>query len=163
MLHGQETKLNQTYLDNYNWTVQHWLKLFQFLVCLFNRTGILKQQLAHYKDIIRLRVPDCQPVITYQDNMQLKRTSLRHLRLSKLQKEKVKQGKMWDFTVRGYRATSTEDIEDLFEDAATAVLPQRDVRQLTYDDTKLGKIITGFEFKKIIISFKGIRRRKRAN
>lgn len=95
--------------------------------------------------------------------MQLKRTSLRHLRLSKLQKEKVKQGKMWDFTIRGYRAASTEDIEDLFEDAATAVLPQRDVRQLTYDDTKLGKIITGFEFKKIIISFKGIRRRKRAN
>lgn len=81
------------------------------------------------------------PVITYQDNMQLKRTSMRHLRLSKLQKDKLKQGKMWDFTVRGWRAANANDIEDLFEDEQTAVFPQRKLHELKYEDTKIGKLL----------------------
>ena len=56
--------------------------------------------MTSYQEIIILRVADDQAVITYQDNLQMKRTSMRHLRLSKLQKEKMKQDKMWDFTVR---------------------------------------------------------------
>ena len=79
------------------------------------------------------------PVITYQDNMQLKQTSMRHLQLSKLQKEKLKQGKMWDSTVRGWRVATTCDIENLFKDEQTAVLPQREVRKLQYEDTKIGE------------------------
>ena len=103
------------------------------------RTGILKKQLEKYRDIIGKRVSCDNPVITYQDNMQLKRTSMRHLRLSKLQKEKLKQGKMWDFTVRGWRAATVCDIEDLFGDEQSAVLPQREIQKLKYEDTKIGK------------------------
>jgi hypothetical protein len=64
---------------------------------------------------------------------------MRHLRLSKLQKEKLKQGKMWDFTVRGWRVATTCDIENLFGGEQTAVLPQRKVRKLQYEDTKIGE------------------------
>jgi hypothetical protein len=104
------------------------------------RIGILKKQLENYKTIIKLRAPDDIPVITYQDNMQLKRTSMRHLRLSKLQKDKMKQMKMWDFTVRGWRLANVVGIENLFLARETAVEQQRKVNTLKYKDTKIGNI-----------------------
>ena len=61
---------------------------------------MLKNQLKH-KKIIAQCSNSALPVVTYQDNMQMSRTSLRHLRLSKLQKDKMWHEKMWDFTVRG--------------------------------------------------------------
>ena len=84
---------------------------------------------------------DDQPVITYQDNLQMKRTSMRHLRLSKLQKEKMKQNKMWDFTVRGWRIANTDGLEELFSNKDTAAISQRKVNSLEYEDTKIGKHI----------------------
>ena len=81
------------------------------------------------------------PVITYQDNMQLARTSMRHLQLSKLQKEKVKQGKMWDFTVRGWRAANINGIEHLFDDEETASKQPRELKSLEYEETKIGKMV----------------------
>lgn len=103
------------------------------------RISVLRNQLEHYKSIIRSRVASNHPVITYQDNMQIMRTSLRHLRLSKLHKEKLKQEKIWDFTVRGWRAVDTNGIEDYFKDPSTAVEPQSEVSTVKYEDTKLGK------------------------
>ncbi len=44
----------------------------------------------------------------------MSRTLLRHLRLSKLQSEKMKQEKMWDFTVRGWRVADVTGMEDNF-------------------------------------------------
>lgn len=73
--------------------------------------------------------------------MQIMRTSLRHLRLSKLHKEKMKQEKVWDFTVRGWRAVDITGIEDLFKDKKSAVDPQGDVADMKYSDTKLGKMM----------------------
>ena len=105
------------------------------------RTDVLKSQLTNYKEIIKLRVADDQPVITYQDNLQMKRTSMRHLRLSKLQKEKMKQNKMWDFTVRGWRVAETDGLEELFSDKDTAATSQRKVNSLEYKDTKISKYI----------------------
>ena len=70
--------------------------------------------------------------------MQISRTSLRHLRLSKLQKEKVLQRKMWDFTVRGWREADISGIENLFNDEE-AVKPQKPVKKLEYKDTKIGR------------------------
>jgi hypothetical protein len=84
-------------------------------------------------------VADNQPVITYQDNLQMKRTSMRHLRLSKLQKEKMKQNKMWDFTVRGWRVADTDGLEELFSNKDTAATSQKEVNALEYKDTKIGK------------------------
>ncbi|KAK3745425.1 hypothetical protein QZH41_010249, partial [Actinostola sp. cb2023] len=98
---------------------------------------LLKKQLENYKKIIHLRVSESNPVITYQDNMQVKRTSMRHLRLSKLQKSKVKQGKMWDFTVRGWRAADITGIEDMFDDPVNTSESQKDVSKLKYEDTKI--------------------------
>ena len=46
--------------------------------------SVLRKQLEQYESIITSRIAPDQPVITYQDNMQIMRTSLRHLRLSKL-------------------------------------------------------------------------------
>ena len=71
--------------------------------------------------------------------MQIMRTSLRHLRLSKLRKEKLKQEKIWDFTVRGWRAVDLNGIEDYFRDPSTAVEPQSKVSTVKYEDTKLGR------------------------
>ena len=99
----------------------------------------MKKQLDNYKAIIKLRAPDDSPVITYQDNMQLKRTSMRHLRLSKLQKDKMKQMKMWDFTVRGWRLANVVEIRNLFLAPETAVDQQRKANALEYKDTKIGK------------------------
>ena len=82
---------------------------------------------------------DNQPVITYQDNLQMKRTSMRYLRLSKLQKEKMKQNKMWDFTVRGWRVADTDGLEELFSNKDTAATSQKEVNALEYKDTKIGK------------------------
>jgi hypothetical protein len=84
-------------------------------------------------------VADNQPVITYQDNLQMKRTSMRYLRLSKLQKEKMKQNKMWDFTVRGWRVADTDGLEELFSNKDTAATSQKEVNALEYKDTKIGK------------------------
>ena len=84
---------------------------------------MLRKQLEQYKSIISSRIAPDQPVITYQDNMQIMRTSLRHLRLSKLHKEKLKQEKVWDFTVRGWRAADTSAIEEYFQDPKTAAQP----------------------------------------
>lgn len=95
----------------------------------------------NYKDIIETRVDNYHPVITYQDNMQLARTSMRHLRLSKLHKDKVKQGKMWDFTVRGWRAANINGIEHLFKNKETASKQQRELKSLKYEETKIGKIV----------------------
>ena len=74
--------------------------------------------------------------------MQLMRTSLRHLRLSKLQKEKVKQGKMWDFTVRGWREADISGMEDLFAEKETAATSQKAVSSLQYPDIKIGKCVS---------------------
>ena len=71
--------------------------------------------------------------------MQLMRTSMRHLRLSKLQKDKLKQGKMWNFTVRGWRLADITGIEELFTESATATEPQKDITTITYEDTKIGE------------------------
>ena len=70
---------------------------------------------------------DDKPVITYQDNLQMKRTSMRHLRLSKLQKEK-----MWDFTV-------IDGIEELFKVKDTGVTSQQDVIRL---NTKTQRLVS---------------------
>lgn len=102
--------------------------------------NVLNNQLVHYKELIMRRSCDDIPVVTYQDNMQLMRTSMRHLRLSKLQKDKLKQGKMWDFTVRGWRLADITGIEDLFKESATANEPQKDITILKYEDTKIGEI-----------------------
>jgi len=64
---------------------------------------------------------------------------MRHLRLSKLQKDKMAQGKMWDFTVRGWRVADIKGIEELFKEPATATEPQRDITTLQYEDTKIGE------------------------
>jgi len=106
------------------------------------RVSILRQQLDNYKKIIELRVCDRNPVITYQDNMQVKRTSLRHLRLSKLQRSKLKQGKMWDFTVRGWRASDISGIEEMFDHVDETTKPQRDLSELDYVDTKIGELFS---------------------
>lgn len=63
---------------------------------------------------------------------------MRHLRLSKLQKDKMKQMKMWDFTVRGWRLANVAGIENLFVARETAVEQQRKVNTLEYEDTKIG-------------------------
>jgi hypothetical protein len=102
------------------------------------RIGVLKSQLRNYKKIISKRVGINTPVITYQDNMQMFRTSLRHLRLSKLQEDKLKQGKMWDFTVRGWREADISGIEANFEKDDLALKPQQEVKSLKYEDTKIG-------------------------
>ena len=85
---------------------------------------------------------DDQPVITYQDNLQMKRTRMRHLRLSKLQKEKMKQNKMWDLAMRGWRIADTDGIEELFSNKDTAATSQREVSSLKYEDTKIGMLST---------------------
>ena len=85
---------------------------------------------------------DDQPVITYQDNMQMKRTRMCHLRLSKLQKEKMKQNKMWDLAMRGWRIADTDGIEELFSNKDTAATSQREVSSLKYEDTKIGMLST---------------------
>jgi hypothetical protein len=56
---------------------------------------------------------------------------MRHLLLSKLTKDKTKQNKIWDFTVRGWRVDKQE----------TAKAQQMDVGKLKYDDIKIGKYI----------------------
>ena len=99
---------------------------------------MVKNQLKNYKKIITQRSNSTLPVVTYQDNMQMSRTSLRHLRLSKLQKEKMRQEKMWDFTVRGWRVADVTGMESTF-DEVEAVKPQREVKKLEYEDTKIGK------------------------
>jgi len=114
------------------------LKINVFFFFKTFRKNILQQQLTHYKEIIGKRVQENSPVITYQDNMQLARTSLHHLRLSKLQKDTVKQGKMWDFTVRGWREADIAGMENLFEDPKTATTQQQDVKTMTYAETKIG-------------------------
>lgn len=76
---------------------------------------------------------DDQPVITYQDNLQMEITSMHHLLLSKLQKEKMKQNKMWDFTVRGWRIPDTGGLEELFNSKDTAATSQRKVNSLEYE------------------------------
>lgn len=73
--------------------------------------------------------------------MQLMRTWLRHLRLSKLQKEKLKQNKMCDFTVRGWRVADENGIERLFKNKETAIDPQKDIKTLKYEDILIGMII----------------------
>ena len=56
-------------------------------------------------------------------------TSMCHLQLSKLQKEKVKQGKMWNFTVRGWRVANINGIEHLFENEETASKQPRELKK----------------------------------
>ena len=63
---------------------------------------------------------------------------MRHLRLSKLKKEKWKQSKVWDFTVRGWKPVDTEGIEELFVREDTAVTPQKDLSKLKYTDITIG-------------------------
>jgi hypothetical protein len=101
---------------------------------------VLKLQLQQYRRLIDERVADSSPIITYQDNMQLMRTSLRHLRLSKLQKDKVSQNKMWDFTVRGWRVADIEGLEKDFQSTTEMALePQGCVSKLTYEELCIGK------------------------
>lgn len=94
------------------------------------RIGILKNQLRNYKLIISKRLSEDSPVITHQDNMQMSRTSLRHLRLSKLQKDKLKQEKMWDFTVLGWRKADITGLEDQLKQEDLVLKPQREVKSL---------------------------------
>lgn len=102
------------------------------------RCSVLKEQLSNYKMLTNKRVHSSIPVITYQDNMQLMRTSLRHLWLSKLQQDKAKQNKFWDLTVRGFRVADISGIEDLFEDEKAVKAQQQDVDKLKYEDLKIG-------------------------
>ena len=102
------------------------------------RCSVLKTQLTNYKMLISKRITKDVPVVTYQDNMQLMRTSMRHLRLSKLQKEKLKQDKIWDFTVGGWRVADVGGIEQLFTEKATAVTPQKDISKIKYKDITIG-------------------------
>ena len=53
----------------------------------------------------------------------------------------MKQEKMWDFTVRGWRVANVTGMEDSFKDKAKAVEPQKKVNDLKYDDTKIGKLL----------------------
>lgn len=101
----------------------------------------MRNQLKNYKEIISKRATSAQPVITYQDNMQMSRTSLRHLRLSKLQKEKTKQEKMWDFTVRGWRIADISGMELNFNDEALSTKPQQDLKDLKYEETNIGSCL----------------------
>ena len=100
----------------------------------------MQNQLINYKEIISTRPTSTQPVITYQDNMQMSRTSLRHLRLSKLQKAKTKQEKMWEFTVQRWRVADVSAIESNFDDEALSMKPQRDLKDLIYEETKIGNV-----------------------
>ncbi|KXJ22711.1 hypothetical protein AC249_AIPGENE10879 [Exaiptasia diaphana] len=95
---------------------------------------VLEYQLQNYRALIKQRVSDDTPVITYQDNMQLMRTSLRHLRLSKLKADKDSQQKMCDFTVRGYRIADISGIENLFQKKENALEPQMSLSDLEYKD-----------------------------
>ena len=70
--------------------------------------------------------------------MQISCTSLRHLRLSKLQMNKVLQGKMWDFTVRGWREADISGIEEHIKEKE--VKSQQRVKDLKYQDTKIGNV-----------------------
>ncbi|CAB4006400.1 Hypothetical predicted protein [Paramuricea clavata] len=89
--------------------------------------------MENYKSLIDMQVEKETPVVTFQDNMQLMRTSMRHLRLSKLHKDKVKQNKIWDFTVCGWRVVDISGIEDLFQ-YKSSVEPQRAFKDLKYED-----------------------------
>jgi hypothetical protein len=68
---------------------------------------------------------------------------MRHLRLKgesqtgKTQKEKVEQGKFWDFTVRGWRVANVTGIDDFFEKKETALNPQKEIATLKYEDIKI--------------------------
>ncbi len=52
----------------------------------------------------------------------------------------MKQEKMWDFTVRGWRVADATGMEDNFKDKAKAVEPQKEVKDLKYEDTKIGRL-----------------------
>lgn len=108
---------------------------------IFFSCKVLKSQLQNYKQLIQRRVSDNVPVITYQDNMQLMRTSMRHLRLSKLKQDKTAQQKMWDFTVRGYRVADISGLEELFANEATASTPQMELSSLKYEDITISMFI----------------------
>ena len=51
----------------------------------------------------------------------------------------MKQNKMWDFTVRGWRVAETDGIEELFKVKDTGLTPQRNVKSLEFEDTKIGE------------------------
>ena len=53
----------------------------------------------------------------------------------------MKQEKMWDFTVRGWRVADVTGMEDNFKDKAKAVEPQKEVKDLKYEDTKIGRLL----------------------
>ena len=101
---------------------------------------MLKQQLTGYRKIIGQRLKQDQQVVTFQDNTKLMPTSLRHLRLSKLQKEKSKQGKLWDFTVRGSWVADTTGLEEFFESRETAAEPQQSISSFEYKDVLIGTL-----------------------
>ncbi|CAB3996393.1 Hypothetical predicted protein [Paramuricea clavata] len=94
--------------------------------------------MENYKSLIDAQVEKETPMVIFQDNMQLMRTSMRHLTLSKLHKDKVKQNKIWDFTVRGWCVADISGIEDLFQ-YKSSVEPQRVVKDLKYEDLLLIK------------------------
>ena len=89
-------------------------------------------------DVINQRLSVQQPIITYQDNMQISRTSLQHLRLSKLKKGKVLQGKMLDFTARGWCEANICGLEEHFK--GKEVNSQQPVKDLKCQDTKIGDV-----------------------
>ena len=107
---------------------------------------MLNQQLTGYREIIGQRLKQDEPVVTFQDNMQLMRTSLRHLRLSKLQKEKAKQGKLWDFTARGWRVADITGLEEFFGSLETAAEPQQSISALEYKDVLIATVMFYFDF-----------------
>ena len=99
---------------------------------------MLRNQLHQYKELIKQRVSDTTPVITFQDNMQLMQTSLHHLRPSKLQKVKTKQGKVWHFTVQGWKVADVGCIEEFSSCHDNVPEAQKDVRAVKYEDLLIG-------------------------
>ena len=97
--------------------------------------------MENYESLIKTQIEKETPVVTFQDNMQLMRTSMRHLRLSKLHKEKVKQNKIWDFTVRGWRVADISGMEDLFKEESSTE-PQRAVKDLKYGELLISTLKT---------------------
>jgi len=49
---------------------------------------------------------------------------------------------MWDFTVRGWRASDISGIEEMFDHVDETTKPQRDLSELDYVDTKIGELFS---------------------
>ena len=111
------------------------INLVGFFITNF-KLAVLKNQLKRYKKIIAEYSSSILLVVTYQHNMQMSRTSFRHLRLHK---EKVHKEKMWDIMVQDWRVADVTGMESSFKEVE-ALKSQQEVKKLKYKDTKIGKV-----------------------